>query len=76
MSLPTSVRLEKNVQKQVEVYLKKNAPLKFPQLVNMAILEFISQPRTITLEPASMEEVMSAAKQAFKKHKDAMDRLK
>jgi len=76
MSVPTSIRLEKGIEKQVEQYLTKNASLKFPQLVNMALKQFMSEPRTITLEPAATDEVMATAKQAFKKHKDAMDRLK
>ena len=75
MSLPRSVRLDHELELETERYLKINE-LKFPQLIKMAIAKFISEPQTIQLMPVNEKEFLSAAKKAFKKHKDTMDRLK
>lgn len=75
MGNPKTVRLEDTLEIQVEEYLEKN-PIKFPQLINMALKKFISEEQTITLTPASNEEFSNTAKKAFKKHKHTIDKLK
>jgi len=76
MSTPKSLRLDRDIEKDVEQYLKKNKSIRFPQLVNLALRRFMSEKQTIVLEPASDEEAMQTAKAAFDEHRDAMDRLK
>lgn len=75
MQIPKTVRLEENLEIKVTKYLKSNG-IKFSQLVNMAIDKFISEPQTIQLTPIENEDFIKSAKRAFKKHKDAMDKLK
>ncbi|MCB0367782.1 MAG: hypothetical protein KDD68_20430 [Bdellovibrionales bacterium] len=75
MGLPKSVRLDEDLENQVEKYLKTNN-LKFVQLVNMAVAKFIQEPQTIELVPVNTKDFMATAEKAFKKHKDAMDKLK
>lgn len=75
MGLPKTVRLDNDLEKKVERYLKSN-DIKFPQLINLAIEKFISEPQTIQLVPVKTADFMKVAEKAFKKHKDAMDKLK
>ncbi|MCB0350098.1 MAG: hypothetical protein KDD38_02870 [Bdellovibrionales bacterium] len=75
MGLPKTVRFDDDLEKKVEEYLEANG-LKFAQLVNMAVSKFITEPQTIQLAPVDTKDFMATAKKAFKKHKDAMDKLK
>lgn len=75
MGLPKSVRLDDDLEKQIEEYLEANG-LKFAQLVNMALTKFITEPQTIRLAPVATKDFMAAAQSAFKRHKGAMDKLK
>ena len=75
MGLPKTVRFEEGLEHKVEEYLEANG-IKFSQLVNMAVAKFISEPQTIHLAPVKKEVFAEQAKKAFKKHKDAMDKLK
>lgn len=75
MGLPKTVRFDDDLEKKVEEYLDANG-LKFAQLVNMAVAKFITEPQTIQLAPVETKDFMATAKKAFKKHKDAMDKLK
>lgn len=75
MGLPKTVRFEEDLEHKVEEYLEANG-VKFSQLVNMAVAKFISEPQTIHLAPVKTEAFVDQAKKAFKKHKDAMDKLK
>lgn len=75
MGLPKTVRLDDDLEKKVERYLESN-DIKFPQLINLAIEKFISEPQTIQLVPINASEFIKSAEKAFKKHKDAMDKLK
>lgn len=75
MGMPKTIRLEKDLEKKVEVYLEANG-IKFAQLVNIAVERFISEPQTIELKPVDSKEFMKIASNAFKKHKAAMDKLK
>ena len=75
MGLPKTVRLEEQLDERVEKYLVANG-IKFSNLVNLALEKFISEPQTINLVPVGTKEFMKTAEKAFKKHKDAMDKLK
>ena len=75
MGLPKTVRFEEDLEHKVEEYLEANG-VKFSQLVNMAVAKFISEPQTIHLDPVNTKAFAEQAKKAFKKHKDAMDKLK
>ncbi len=75
MGLPKTVRFEEDLEVKVEEYLAANG-VKFSQLVNMAVAKFISEPQTIHLAPVDTNKFAEHAKKAFKKHKNAMDKLK
>ena len=75
MGLPKSIRFDDELEKKIEQYLESNG-IKFSQLVNLAVANFISKPQTIQLAPVGTEDFMATAKKAFKKHKNAMDKLK
>ncbi len=75
MGIPKTVRLKDEIEDRVEAYLKRNS-LSFPDLVNMAVDKFISEPQTIELVPVGENEFLKHAKKSFKKHKHAMDKLK
>lgn len=75
MGLPKTVRFEDELEQKVEEYLDANG-VKFSQLVNLAVAKFISEPQTIHLAPVKTEAFLDHAKKAFKKHKNAMDKLK
>jgi hypothetical protein len=75
MGLPKTVRFEDELEQKVEEYLDANG-VKFSQLVNLAVAKFISEPQTIQLAPVKTEAFLDHAKKAFKKHKNAMDKLK
>lgn len=75
MGLPKTIRFDDELEAKVENYLEKNK-IKLPQLVKMAVEKFISETQTITLVPADTEEFLKTAKEAYKKHKHAMDKLK
>ncbi len=75
MGLPKTVRFDEDLEKKVEKYLDSN-DIKFTQLVNLAVEKFISEPQTIELSPVDAKDFLSTAKKAFKKHKNAMDKLK
>ena len=75
MGLPKSVRFESELEKKVEDYLDHN-PVKFSQLIAMAVEKFISEPQKIELRPVDSAKFLETAKKAFKKHKHTMDKLK
>lgn len=75
MGLPKTVRFDDELEKKVEMYLESNG-IKFAQLVNLAVEKFISEPQTIRLAPVETKDFMATAQKAFKRHKNAMDKLK
>jgi len=75
MGIPKTIRLKDDIEKKVETYLRKNS-LSFPDLVNLAVEKFISEPQIIELVPVGDDELMKHAEKQFKKHKHAMDKLK
>lgn len=75
MGLPKTVRFDDDLEKKIEEYLEANG-IKFTQLVNMAVTKFISEPQTIRLAPVATQDFLATAKTAFRKHKNAMDKLK
>ena len=75
MGLPKSIRLDEELETKVESYLDANG-IKFAQLVNLAVEKFINEPQTIQLAPVNTAEFSKTASKAFKKHKNAMDKLK
>ena len=75
MGLPKTVRFDEDLETKVEKYLEANG-IKFSQLLSMAVTKFISEPQSIQLVPVDTKSFMKVATKAFKKHKDAMDKLK
>ncbi len=75
MGLPKSIRLDEDLESKVESYLDANG-IKFAQLVNLAVEKFINEPQTIQLAPVNENDFLKTATKAFKKHKNAMDKLK
>ena len=75
MGLPKSIRFDSTLEAQVEDYLKENN-IRFAQLIQLAILKFISEKQSIELKPISSKKWRSSIEKAYKKHKDAMDKLK
>lgn len=75
MGLPKTVRFDETLETKVEEYLEKNH-IKFTQLINMAVEKFISEPQSIELSPIDSKKWEQTITKAFKKHKNAMDKLK
>lgn len=75
MGLPKTVRLEDHLDAKIQKYLQEN-DLRFSNLVHLALEKFISEPQTIELQPVHKDEFLEKAKKAFKKNKNAMDKLK
>ena len=75
MSLPKSVRFDDELETLVEEYLKQNN-IKFAQLIQLAIVKFISEQQSIELKPIASKKWKNATEKAYQKHKDAMDKLK
>jgi hypothetical protein len=75
MGLPKTVRFDEKLEPKVEEYLEKNH-IKFAQLINMAVEKFISEPQSIELSPIDPKKWDQTVAKAFKKHKNAMDKLK
>jgi len=75
MGLPKTVRFDDDLEKKIEQYLEANG-IKFSQLLNLAVANFISTPQTIQLAPVSTADFVATAKKAFHKHKNAMDKLR
>jgi hypothetical protein len=49
---------------------------KVGQLINLAVLRFIKEPRTITFSPVHSTEFAGLAERVFKKHKHAMNKFR
>ena len=75
MGLPKTIRLEDELESKVEQFMEMNS-MKFPQLVNLALKKFISEPQTIELVPIDEKTWSKATERVYKKHKHAMDKLK
>jgi hypothetical protein len=75
MGIPKSIRLDAELEIEVESYMNQNK-IKFPQLINMALQKFISESHTIQLHPVDNKKWSDSVEQSFKKHKKAMDKLK
>lgn len=75
MGLPKSIRLDQELENEIEDYMNRNK-IKFPQLISLALRNFISQPQTIELHPVDDKKWTAAVEKSFKKHKNAMDKLK
>ncbi len=76
MGQPRTFRFEDELEAKIEAYLKKNPDIKLAKLVNLAVKKFIEQPQSIELVPINPKEWEATAKEAFKKHKKAMNELK
>jgi len=75
MGLPKTVRLDDELESEVENYMNQNK-IKFPQLITMALQKFISEPHRIELLPVDDKQWSESVERSFKKHKKAMDKLK
>ena len=75
MGLPKSIRLDDELESEVENYMKQNK-IKFPHLIALALQKFISEPQIIELRPVDDKNWSESVERSFKKHKNAMDKLK
>lgn len=67
MGLPKSVRFDDELETLVEEYLRENN-IKFSQLIQLAIIKFISEQQAIELKPISPKKWKRTVEKAFKKH--------
>jgi antitoxin component of RelBE/YafQ-DinJ toxin-antitoxin module len=75
MGLPKTIRLDDELESEIENYINQN-DIKFPQLVNLALRKFISERQTIELRPVDDKKWSESVERSFKTHKKAMDKLK
>ena len=77
MTKARTVRLSKNLEEAVELFMKKNN-INFNTLVNLAVKEYIGKPHTIVLQPLNhdqREEAESEANKRPKKFKRALSKV-
>jgi len=75
MGVPKSIRLREELEEKIESYMEMNG-IKFTELLNNALEKYISEPQTITLKPIDSKDFMELAKNATKKHRHALNKLK
>lgn len=75
MSKDRIVRFDDDIDPLVDLFLEKHN-LTLNQMMNLAIVEFISKQQTIKFEPIDSEEWSILMKKAYAKHRHAMDKLK
>lgn len=75
MGIPKSIRLKDDLESKIETYMEVNG-IKFAELINNALEKYISEPQTITLQPIDSKDFMELAKNATKKHRHALNKLK
>ncbi|MBI2026919.1 MAG: hypothetical protein HYS98_03815 [Deltaproteobacteria bacterium] len=75
MGLPKTVRMDDDLESLIKEYLRQNN-IRFAQLVQLAIAKFICEHQAIELKPIHSKKWKKTVEKAYKKHKDAMDKLK
>lgn len=75
MSKDRTVRFDDDIDSLVDLFIEKHN-ITLNQMMNLAIVEFISKQHTIKLEPIDSEEWSMLMKKAYDKHRHAMDKLK
>jgi antitoxin component of RelBE/YafQ-DinJ toxin-antitoxin module len=74
-----SVRLDTDLENNVEQWLAKNPGIHLSRLINLAIRRFISEPQTlqpVSLAPAKDTVVKRSMKKMMRQHQDMLDKLK
>jgi hypothetical protein len=74
MSKARTVRFDDDIEPAVERFLEKN-DLNLNKMVNLAVLEFISKPHTIELQPVNEDDWDRKMKGSYKKYKKTLDEL-
>jgi hypothetical protein len=77
MSKARTVRLNKDLEKAVELFMVKN-DINFNTLVNLAVREYISKPHTIELQPLNdgeWDEATNEANERSNKFKRALSKV-
>ncbi len=74
-----SVRLDNDLEPNVDQWLSQNPGIHLSRLVNLAIRRFITEPQTlqpVTLQAAKTGKVKQSMKKMMKQHQDMLDKLK
>ncbi len=74
-----SVRLDNDLEANVEQWLAKNPGIHLSRLINLAIRRFISQPQTlqpVSVAPAKDTAVKRSVKKMMRQHQDMLEKLK
>lgn len=74
-----SVRLDTDLETNVEQWLEKNPGIHLSRLINLAIRRFISEPQTlqpVSVKPAGETTVKRSMKKMMRQHQDMLDKLK
>lgn len=76
---PISVRLDDDLESNIDQWLAKNPGIHLSRLINLAIRRFITEPQTlqpITLVTAKAGKIKQSVKKMMKQHQDMLDKLK
>jgi hypothetical protein len=74
-----SVRLDTDLEPNIDQWLAKNPGIHLSRLVNLAIRRFISEPQTlkpVSVAPAKSTAVKRSMKKMMQQHQDMLDKLK
>jgi GTP cyclohydrolase FolE2 len=74
-----SVRLDTDLELNIDQWLAKNPGIHLSRLVNLAIRRFISEPQTlqpVSVAPAKSTVVKRSMKKMMQQHQDMLDKLK
>lgn len=74
MSKARTVRFDESIDPVVDRYLEKN-DINLNKMINLAVLEYISKPHTIELEPVNEDDWDNKMKSSYKKYKKTLDEL-
>lgn len=74
-----SVRLDTDLEPNIDHWLAKNPGIHLSRLVNLAIRRFISEPQTlqpVSVAPAKNTAVKRSMKKMMQQHQNMLDKLK
>lgn len=74
-----SVRLDTDLEPNIDQWLAKNPGIHLSRLVNLAIRRFISEPQTlqpVSVAPAKSAVIKRSMKKMMQQHQDMLDKLK
>lgn len=75
MSKNRTIRFDDEIDPLVDLFIERHN-ITLNQMMNLAIVEFISKPHTIEFVPIDSAEWGELMGKAYKKHRHTMDKLK